>query len=54
MKAERKQEIHQLLEAGQHTDNSDLEAEKTAVIEELLGEVERLGNSWMSDSDSVA
>lgn len=40
----RKQEIHRVAEACQQTDNSDLEAEKTAVIQELLAEVERLEN----------
>ena len=41
----RQQEIHQMLESYQQTDNSGLDSEKTAVIEELLNEVERLGNS---------
>jgi hypothetical protein len=44
MESERKQEIHQMLEACQQTDNSDLEAEKTAIIQELLMEVERMEN----------
>ena len=38
----RKQQIQQLLEACHETDNSVLEAEKTAVIGELLIEVENL------------
>ena len=43
MKTERMAEVHQLLESYQQTDNSELEAEKTAIIQELLIEVERLG-----------
>jgi hypothetical protein len=35
-------EISQLVEACHNTDNSEVESEKTAVIEEVLGEVERL------------
>ncbi len=38
----RKQAVYQLLEACRATDNSELAAEKTAVIAELLAEVERL------------
>lgn len=41
----RKREIQQLVDACQQTDNSELEYEKTAVIQELLMEVERLENS---------
>lgn len=39
MEASRIEEIGQLLEACRETDNSDLEAEKTAVVMELLDEV---------------
>jgi hypothetical protein len=42
MNSLRKREIHQLVEACQQTDNTDLDSEKTAVIEELLAEVEIL------------
>jgi hypothetical protein len=45
MIANRVREIQQLLECCQQTDNTDLEAEKTAAIAELLTEVERLENS---------
>jgi hypothetical protein len=48
MEQQRRREIDQLLEACRETDNSDLEAEKTAVISELLTEVERLGANWES------
>jgi hypothetical protein len=48
MKAERKREIHQMLESFHHTDNSDLDAEKTAVIAELLAELERLSDEALS------
>ncbi len=41
----RKQAIRQLIETCHETDNSELEAEKTEVIEELLVEVERLADS---------
>jgi hypothetical protein len=34
MKAERKGEVHQMLESYQQTDNSNLDSEKTAVIQE--------------------
>jgi len=44
MTASRGREIQQLVDACQQTDNGDLEAEKTAVIAELLAEVERLEN----------
>jgi hypothetical protein len=42
MKRERKREIYQMLESYQQTDNSNLDSEKTGVVEELLMEVERL------------
>jgi hypothetical protein len=42
MNCERKRELYQLVEACQHTDNSDVEAEKTEVIVELMAEVEAL------------
>jgi len=44
MTEQKKQEIRALLEACRDTDNSDLEAEKTAYIGELLIEVDRLEN----------
>jgi hypothetical protein len=44
MDLSRKREIYQLLEACRRTDNSNLEAEKTAVIGELLAEVERISS----------
>jgi hypothetical protein len=40
MEPERKQEIHQLLEACRATDSRDRDAEKTAVIAELFAELE--------------
>jgi hypothetical protein len=40
---ERKREIHRMLESYQQTDSSHLDSEKTAVIAELLMDVERLG-----------
>ena len=42
MNDERVREIQQVLEACLQTDTSDVEAEKTAVIGELLGELERI------------
>lgn len=42
MDRERKREILQMLESYQQTDSSHLDTEKTAVIAELLMEVERL------------
>jgi hypothetical protein len=54
MKAERMQEIHQMLESYQQTDNGDLDSEKTAVIEELLMEVERLDKArWTSEREDL-
>jgi hypothetical protein len=40
----RKQELYRLVEACRHTDNGELDWEKTEAIEELLMEVERLEN----------
>ena len=51
---ERKREILQMLESFGHTDNSDLDSEKTAVIAELLAEVEHVGNSGGTRGDSDA
>jgi hypothetical protein len=45
MTTDRKLELHGLVIACHHTDNTELEAEKTAVLEELLKEVERLENN---------
>ena len=42
MESRRIAEIYQLLEAYRETDGTDLQAEKTAVIAELLEEMERL------------
>jgi hypothetical protein len=42
METERKKAIYQLLEACREIDNSDLDAEKTAIIAELLNEVTHL------------
>lgn len=42
MQSLRISELYELLEASRETDNTDLEAEETAVIAELLGEVVRL------------
>jgi hypothetical protein len=42
MNSQRIQEIQVLAEACQEIDNTDLEAEKTAVIGELLAEVEQM------------
>ena len=41
MNSERQQEIHQLVYACHQTGSTDLEAEKTAVIAELLAEAEQ-------------
>jgi hypothetical protein len=49
MEPKRRREVEHLLEACQSTDNSELDYEKTAVIAELLTEVERLGASWESN-----
>jgi hypothetical protein len=46
MDRERKREVHQMLESFHCTDNGDLDSEKTAVIQELLMEVERLEKGW--------
>lgn len=52
MDRERKQEIHQMLESYQQTDNSDLDSEKTTAIQELLTEVERLEKvRWTSEGE---
>jgi hypothetical protein len=42
MEANRKREVGQLVEAYHQTDNTELDSEKTAIIRELLMEVERL------------
>lgn len=42
MKVERKRELYRLVEACRETDTTELELEKTAAIEELLGEVKEL------------
>jgi hypothetical protein len=52
MKAERKGEVHQMLESYQQTDNSNLDSEKTAVIQELLMVVERLEEERTSERAS--
>ena len=44
MDTARKQEIYRHLEVYSSSDNGDSAAEKTAIIQELLMEVERLGN----------
>jgi hypothetical protein len=49
MTAQRKDEIYQLLEACQATDNSELESEKTAVIGELLAELEQADRTFERD-----
>jgi hypothetical protein len=46
MKANRKIAILQLIEASRETDRTDREAEKTAVIQELLVEVEESERRW--------
>jgi hypothetical protein len=53
MDTKRKREIHQFLEACYETDNSNLEAEKTAVIAELLAEVEQSGKGGAGSGDHV-
>ena len=53
MQSLRISELYELLEASRETDNTDLEAEETAVIAELLGEVVRL-NGLVCESASVA
>ena len=45
MRKKRLHELRQLAESCHHTDTTELDYEKTAVIEELLAEVERLGSS---------
>ena len=43
-----------MLESYQQTDNGDLDSEKTAVIEELLMEVERLDKArWTSEREDL-
>jgi hypothetical protein len=39
MKTDRMQKIQQVVESCRHKDNSEVEREKTAVIEELLAEL---------------
>ena len=46
MDATRKLEMDRLVEASKHIDNSESESEKTAVIAELLAEVERLEQEY--------
>jgi hypothetical protein len=46
MDATKKRQVSQLVEASLHTDNSESESEKTAVIAELLAEVERLEQEY--------
>ena len=41
MNTKQKLRIQQLVESCRHTDNTELDLEKTAVIEELLAEVSR-------------
>jgi hypothetical protein len=53
MDCERKQEIHQMLEAYRQTDNTELDSERTAIIQELLMEIERLDGGEMANSDSA-
>ena len=42
MESNRKDEIRQLIEASRETDRTERESEKTAVIQELLMEVEEM------------
>jgi hypothetical protein len=54
MKPNRREQIFRLLEACHETNSTDLEAQKTAIIGELLAEVEQSGNAEGESSDCVS